>query len=385
MQLDRNQQDAVEAVEENVLVVAGPGSGKTRCIVERAAYLIEYCKTSPSELVLVTFTRKAAGEMRSRLKERIGNKVNGVTIGTFHSIALELLHRFGEMIGFRSNSTVYGEFEEEFLLKDVAQELGLYDGKKWKKLKRDDIAATFGKYYQEGVEPDVDDPARDLFTAFVARCKENNSYTFGSLLTGLKLLLPHMHQYLPWKYVIQDESHDADKLQWELLMAIKEYCNASLYVVADLDQVCYQWRGAYPEYILKHQDEFTVYKLENNYRSVPSIVEASNRLISHNVDRIPKTMRATREGDAPITTERNADSNAILGIVGAVAASRGNEPQPLSGIAILARKHSLLGKIDRLMEEAGIPHTYIGKQYGPDRIGALPPVPFVPEIGHQSL
>ena len=123
MELDRHQKNAAETNEGSVLVIAGPGAGKTSVIVERAAYLIEHCKTSPSELVLVTFTRKAAKEMRSRLKERIGGKANGVTIGTFHAIALDLLHRFGEMIGFNGHSTVYGEFEEGFLLKDVAQEL----------------------------------------------------------------------------------------------------------------------------------------------------------------------------------------------------------------------------------------------------------------------
>ncbi|MFH1627849.1 MAG: ATP-dependent helicase, partial [Pseudomonadota bacterium] len=229
-------------------------------------------------------------------------------------------------------------------------------GKAWK-IKKADIAVVFGKYYQEGIEPEKDDPVNDLFVAYCARCKQNNSFTCGSLLTGLKLLLPQIHQYLQWKHIVLDEAHDTDRLQWEILMALREYCQASLFVVADLDQAIYQWRGACPEYLVDHQAEFEIYRLESNYRSVPSIVEASNRLISHNVDRITKTMVATRDvpGES-VTIWKDADSERVAEIAGSIWNNLGQPP-----MAILGRNHFLLEKLSRILDEQKAPYEYIGR------------------------
>ena len=361
MQLDVNQTKAVQTTANQALVIAGPGAGKTRVIVERAAYLIEECKISPYEIFISTFTRRAAGEIRDRLVERVGYKAYHMSIGTFHATALHLLHRFGDLIGYhKNNSTVYGEFEEQFLLRDVATEMAIYNGKSWK-IPKKQVDAVFAKYYQEGIEPPDDDPLRPLFLAFVQRCRENNSYTYGNLLTGLMLLLPHCHQYLSWKHLIIDEGHDCDLLQFELIKTIQEYCKASLFIVADLDQTLYSWRGACPEYIMEHQKEFTTYILENNYRSMPGIVEASNRLIEHNQDRITKTMRATREGgESRVIIQKNVDSQFIVNLMS--DPSLGSVPPYVDEpVAILARNHYLLEKIDRLMEEADIPHEYVGR------------------------
>ncbi|MCK4829171.1 UvrD-helicase domain-containing protein, partial [bacterium] len=126
MELNEHQQKVVEASETNILCIAPPGSGKTRVLVERAAHLIENKKVSPFELLLLTFTRKAAGEMRTRLVERIGNKAHNITIGTFHAVALSLIQRFGELIGLRPGRiTVYGAWEQDYLLKEIAIELGI--------------------------------------------------------------------------------------------------------------------------------------------------------------------------------------------------------------------------------------------------------------------
>jgi DNA helicase-2/ATP-dependent DNA helicase PcrA len=355
MKLDIQQYEAVTSEEKNVLVIAGPGAGKTRVIVERAACLVEEKNISPYEIVLITFTRHAANEILERLIERVGNKAYHMTIGTFHATALKLLHRFGDVIGFKkAHSTVYGEFEEQYLLREVAKDMGIYNGKTWKPAKKV-VDVVFAKYYQEGIEPSEDDLCYDLFKAFIARCRENNSYTFGSLLTGMKLLLPHIKKYLHWKHILLDEAHDTDKLQWELLNSIRELFDASFFCVTDLDQSIYGWRGAYPEYLLQHQSGFTIYKLETNYRSVPSIVEASERLISHNKERIPKEMKAVREdGMSRVIVQKNCDSEFLVNLFTEEWVS--GEP-----VVILSRVHGLLEKIDRLMEEQKIPHTYIGK------------------------
>jgi DNA helicase-2/ATP-dependent DNA helicase PcrA len=353
--LDQQQQNAVTSESEQVLVLAGPGAGKTRVIVERAAHLIENCKVSPFELCLLTFTRKAAGEMRERIQERIGNGAHKITIGTFHAVALDLLHRFGELVGFqKQNCTVYGDWEEQFLLKEIAKELGLHNGKTWKGIKKKEISAVFAKYYQEGVEPDKEDPAYGIFKAFIARCRENNSYTYGSLLTGLKLLLPQIKQYLNWKHMVVDEAHDTDKLQWELIHTMKDYCNASLFAVADPDQAIYGWRGADVGYLLRNKDSFDIFKLETNYRSKPGIVRAANSLIQHNSDRLDKDMKAHQfdEGNQ-VFVVKDTDSEGIVKL---------SKVFVDEDICILARNHVFLNKMSRLMEEQKIKHTYVGKE-----------------------
>jgi DNA helicase-2/ATP-dependent DNA helicase PcrA len=361
MELNQEQKLAVEATENNVLVIAPPGSGKTRVITERAAYLMEHEHVSAYEIVLVTFTRLAANEIRTRLIERVGNQAYHMTIGTFHAIALNLLHRFGDQIGFRKdNITVYGDFEEQFLLKETAKEMGIYNGKNWK-IKKGDVDKVFEKYYQEGIEPDALNPVYDLFKSFMARCRENQSYTYGGLLTGMKLLIPLIHKYLNWKHLILDEAHDTDKLQWGLMEAIREYCGTSFFMVADIDQTLYSWRGAYPEYIMQHQDEYTLYKLNKNYRSRASIVEAANKLISHNQDRLPMEMVAARESDpliADVRVHRNVDSERLVQMKTTSDFLLPNDSQP---ITILARNHALLEKLSMLLESAHIDHVYIGK------------------------
>lgn len=356
MNLDIQQQTAVETTSPRTLVLAGAGSGKTRVLIERIAWLIETQKVSPSELIAFSFTRKASGEIRDRLKERIGSRVFGVQLGTMHGLALEFIHRFGEAIGLRPASvTVYGDWESDYLLQDVAQEMSA---------KKPTIKAAkeaLERYYQAGEEPKEDDPGHDLFKVFIARCKENNALTYGSLLTGMHFLIPTLAKYLHIRHILVDEVQDIDPLQWQIINEMVSAFGARLFVVGDIDQSIYEFRGAVPEYLVDHQSEFDTYFIESNYRSVPAIVEASNRLIEHNHDRIPKTMKATRgserlEGDEQdeVLILRDRKSEDIISLVKL-------DGDLLGSLAILARKHSLLGKIDRLMEEAAIPHTYIGK------------------------
>ena len=358
MILDFQQQQAIETESWRAMVIAGAGSGKTRVLTERIAHLVENCKVSPSEILAMTFTRKAAGEMQSRLEERIGNSAFGLSLGTMHALALRMINRFGEVIGLKSRKvTIYSEWEESYLLRDVALEMGLYDGKKWKGMKAGDVMSVLGGYYQRGVEPEDSDPVHDIFRAFIQRCRENNAMTYGGLMVGLRLLIPTMAKYLNIKHILVDEVQDIDHLQWDIILEMEKQFGAALFVVGDVDQSIYEWRGAAPKYLVDHQDEFWIYRLESNYRSVPSIVEASNQLISHNVDRITKTMVATRDvpGES-VTMWKDADSARVAEI----ARSIWNNLRP-PAMAILARNHFLLEKLSRLLEERGVVHEYIGR------------------------
>ncbi len=355
--LDPDQLAAVTTDAPRALVLAGAGSGKTRVLTERIAYLIEECHASPSEIVAVTFTRKAAAEMRERLVKRIGNKAYGVTMGTMHALALVQLRRFGELLGLRpDNITVYSEWEESFLLREVAQEVGYFRGGKWKIPKRE-IDAAFGAYYASGAEPDESFAVYDLFRAFMARCRENNALTYGGLLTSFMLLLPQVVQYLGWRHVLVDEVQDLDRLQWGLLESMAAGLPATLFACGDIDQSLYSWRGAAPEYLVENADTFKVLRLERNYRSGRGIVEAANRLIGHNMARLPKTMKACREGYGLVVAQ-GMDSKAIANDVEAAIPATGLT----YGLAVLARKHVLLQKVAEELDALGVPYLYVGRQ-----------------------
>lgn len=359
MNLDHQQQAAATTDSKSALVIAGAGSGKTRTLIERQAYLMEdwaESKASPYEIVCLTFTRKAAQEMKERLAERIGKRAHQVTMGTMHAIALQMVTRFGEVLGLRPASvTVYGEWEEVFLLKEVARELGIWKGA-WKVPKKD-IDLLFSDYYERGALPDKESKAKPLFDAFMARCRENNSLTYGGLLLVLEQLIPVMARHLHFRHVLVDEVQDIDPLQWRIINGLCEAFRASLFVVGDVRQSIYSFRGAVPEYLLEHQSEFDIYELQNNYRSVTPIVFAANKLMSHSTSSMGGGMVPTR-GDEPSPVEclRDSDSAALSEEVA------GWDGFDYNSLTILARNHALLKRLDEELTQRGVPHTYIGRK-----------------------
>jgi len=359
MNLDKQQNAAVRTASWRTMVIAGAGSGKTRVLTERIRYLVEEEKVSPSEILCMTFTRKAAGVMKERLQEALGHQVSGLKLGTIHALALRMSNQFGDVIGMKSKQiTVYSQWEEEFLLRDVAMELGHHNGKTWKGLTKSEVQDTFDQYYQKGIEPEPCDPCNDLFRCFIQRCKENNALTYGGLMIGLRLLIPTMAKYLNIQHILVDEIQDIDHLQWQIILDMETQFVAKLFVVGDVDQSCYEWRGAAPKYLVDHQAEFEICRLETNYRSVPGIIEGANRVIENNKDRITKTMRPCREGSGnAIDVYLNADSEWI--------ANQFTGPSPITGrTAVLGRNRFLLEKLSRLLEEKGIKHEYVGKMKG---------------------
>jgi len=352
MNLDSQQKAAVETGSKKALVLAGAGSGKTRVLIERIAHLVENKKVSPYEILAFTFTRKAAGEVKSRSEERIGNQANRITMGTMHAIALKLIKRFGEIIGTKTkNVTVYSQWESDFLLKEVARDMGLFK-KSWK-IPKKDINKAFSDYYERGQEPQEHHPAYKLFKVFIQVCKENNALTYDSLLTGMKILLPHVAQYLHYQHILVDEIQDISPMQWSIINMLCDLTGASLFVVGDIDQSIYAFRGAVPGYLLAHEKEFDIYRLETNYRSCEEIVYTANKLINFNKDRFEKTMRAKHDNRGTgqiISIHKNKNSAAIADMLS----------QKNGKVAVLSRIHGLLQKVSRLLEEKGIDHAYIG-------------------------
>jgi len=355
MNLSNEQQRPVKTESNRALIIAPAGSGKTRVLTSRIKHLIEN-NVSPYEIVSITFTRKAAKEMKTRLNEMLGSTANNIKIGTIHGIALKYLQQFGELVGLRPGKiTVYSQWEETYLLKDVALELGYHTGKVWKGVKKGDIDRIFHTFYTTGfINPDMVNE-KIIMSAFFARCRENNALTYGTILTTFLKLIPKISNMLNLRHILCDECQDNDPLQWQIINLLCSTCDASLFAVGDFRQSIFGFRGADPEYMIRNQSQFDIYNLQDNYRSSANIVEAANNLISHNNVNIGEPMRAIRGGLINIEHVDKMDSDRIAGLC---AFYKNNNT------AILARNHWMLEKLSRLLTEANIKHEYIGKTTG---------------------
>ena len=356
--LDLQQRIAVTTDSKKVMVIAGAGSGKTRVLTSRVEYLIQEKKVSPYEIMCFTFTRAGANEMKTRLEKSIGNDVYKLHIGTMHSLALNYIRRFGEVLGIRpATVTVYNEWESQFLLKEVAKDLGIYNGKAWK-IPKKEIDEIFNDYYAAGIEPWESHKAFILFNAFLQRCRENNALTYGGLILGFRMLIPELKKRLHVRHILIDEVQDIDMLQHDIISLLSDAFDASVFMVGDLSQSIFAWRGAVPEFMLDLQTRFDVHQLETNYRSVSGIVEAANRVIRNNKIRIPLEMRPTREGSG-VQKLYDTDSEAVIKFIQTLIPYAGIQSKD---ITILARNHVLLKRISSLMDEQEIGHQYVGRK-----------------------
>lgn len=355
MQLSQEQSNAALTDSKNALCLAGAGSGKTRVLINRINHLLENCQVSPYEIICCTFTRKAAGEMTERLVTSAGVKAHNVTMGTLHSVALKMIQRFGEFIGLNPGKiTVYSSWEEGVLLKDVCQELGYHNGKTWRGVKKKEIDAAFYLFYTRKQRNDRDYIPNEIMDAFFLRCRENNALTYGMIMTSFLDLIPRIAKMLNFRHVLVDEVQDLDPLQWRIVKLICSICDASLFAVGDDSQSIYSFRGADPDYIIRNQDKFDIYKLKDNYRSDGYIVDSANKLVKHNKNRLDLEMNAIRDRENEVIYYSGQDSQRISLNLSQVPVIRKT--------AVLGRNHFLLEKLSRLLSEAGIDHEHIGKK-----------------------
>lgn len=347
--LDAAQMAAVTTESKLAMVVAGAGAGKTRVLVERIAYLVEKKKVQPEEIIAMTFTRKAARQMRERLQSRLGSTANKVAIGTIHALALGYIKLYGDKLGLRSHLvSVYGPWEEAFLLRSTA-----------KMLKASGPVTVMGEYYKTGIPPADDHPQKRIFDVFMHQLRRNNAMTFGMLVIGMSKLVDDIVKR-QIRHLLVDEVQDIDPVQWGVIYGIRNANpDISAFIVGDIDQSIYEWRGAAPETMLTLEDVWDVYKLEENYRSRSEIVDAADRLIQHNVRRIPKRMIANRqreEGDEsfPLVLATEVDSAAAARMVQYL--NKGGE-----SVAVLSRNHVLLVKLSQELDLINVPHNYCGR------------------------
>lgn len=302
--LNAPQREAVLTTEGPVLVLAGAGTGKTAALTARLAHLIYTRKAWPSEILAVTFTNKAAREMKERVARHVGEAVEGMPwLGTFHAIGAKMLRRHAELVGLQSNFTILDTDDQLRLMKQLIQAADL-DEKRWPARQ---LGGLIDNWKNKGLTPaDLDageseqfanGRGKELYAAYQERLRALNACDFGDLLLHMLTILKRhrdvLEQYQQrFKYILVDEYQDTNSVQYLWLRLLAQR-HKNICCVGDDDQSIYSWRGAQVENILKFEKDFpgaAVIRLEQNYRSTPHILAAASGLIGNNSGRLGKTL-----------------------------------------------------------------------------------------------
>ena len=372
--LNPEQQQAVETTEGPVLVLAGAGTGKTRVLTERVARIIEEGYAPPSGLLAVTFTNKAAREMRQRLQERIGIAAQGVWMGTFHSLSTKILRRHAELYGLRSNFTILDQDDCLRLAKQILQAASIDE----KRVPPRCLVQEFGRMRDRALSPDraIDSdfdarqqaPMLELYAQWQERLRTLNAADFGDLILGpVEIWRNHEEVLALWqerfRYVMVDEYQDTNAAQY-LWLRLLVKGSGNLCCVGDDDQSIYSWRGAEIENILRFEKDFPgaeLIRLERNYRSTGHILAAASRLIAHNRGRLGKTLSTEDVQGAPVRVLPAADSReearlVVEEIEADIASGRASP----SGIAILVRTAGLMQALEERLALCAVPYRVVG-------------------------
>jgi len=307
--LNKEQREAVVTTDGPVLVLAGAGSGKTRVLVHRVAYLIDQCGVTPWNILAITFTNKAAAEMRSRVDDLVGQGADSVWVSTFHSMCVRILRRHIEEIGFDSNFTIYDTDDQKTVMKDVLKRMDIDP----KLMKERAVLSAISSAKDELIDPDefTENAAGNwkqeliakLYKEYQETLQRSNALDFDDIIVKTVELFKTCPRILEnyqerFKYIMVDEYQDTNTAQFELIRLLaSKYRN--LCVVGDDDQSIYKFRGANISNILdfeKIYKEAVVIKLEQNYRSTQKILDAANAVISNNKARKSKALW-TENGD----------------------------------------------------------------------------------------
>ncbi len=373
--LNPEQRRAVETLDGPLLVLAGAGTGKTRVLTTRFAHILLSGRAAPSQVLAVTFTNKAAREMRERIAAMLGRPVEGLWLGTFHALAARMLRRHVALVGLQPGFSILDTDDQLRLLKQVMQQAGI-------DLHRFPPPVLLGqiqRWKDRGLTParvtpaeDTDfaaDRARALYAAYQERLAAVNAADFGDLLLHATELLRGQPDVLAlyhraFRYILVDEYQDTNLVQylWLRLLA-QEHRN--ICCVGDDDQSIYSWRGAEVENILRFEQDFPgahIIRLEANYRSTAPILSAAAALIAHNVGRLGKTLRPGRnapEGEK-VAVVSLWDSEEEARMVGLRIEALRAEGHPLSEIAILVRAGFQTRAFEERLIAFGIPYRMVG-------------------------
>jgi len=362
--LNEPQLKAVTSINGPSLIIAGAGSGKTRVITYRIAHMLD--KGIPQSAVLaLTFTNKAAREMESRVKQLTGKKLQSLTLSTFHSFGLKIIRDNCELLGYKSNFSVYDETDKMSLIKESLRECKMFSFK----VDLYALSQYFSKIKTGLAKWTENADMQPVYEEYQSSLKIYNSVDFDDLLViPLDLLKNHSDILLKYRqkyrYILVDEFQDTSLIQYKLLKLLSEDENANICVVGDDDQSIYSWRGANYENLLMFEKDFpsrAEIKLEQNYRSTSAILNAANGVISHNTGRKDKKLWAEKEGGKPVELffpeNESAESDFIAGRIRSLMIS---ENYKYHDFGVLTRTNSLARNIEEAFLSQNIPYKVSG-------------------------
>ncbi len=371
--LNPAQQAAVEHPGGPLLVLAGAGSGKTRVLTARIAHLIKSQGVAPQRIFAVTFTNKAAAEMRSRVGTLLGADPRGLWIGTFHSLSARLLRREAPLLGFGPNFTIYDVDDQQALIKRLLEQRG-HSTKAYPPRALQGIisAAKNRMLLPEELGAQADSPlarvAADIFQVLGPALKQANAMDFDDLLLHpLALFREHPERLTYWQdrflHVLVDEFQDTNAAQYLLVKQLARR-HGNLCVVGDDDQAIYGWRGADVRHMLAFQNDFpgtTLIKLEQNYRSTQVILDTANGVIAENSARLGKTLFTAMKGGDPVTLLTAADERDEAEWLAAEFSRLAADGDiPYEGMAILYRTNAQSRPLEEAFRFRGIPYRLVG-------------------------
>ena len=374
--LNPEQREAVETVDGPLLVLAGAGTGKTRVLTTRFAHILLTGRAAPGQVLAVTFTNKAAREMRDRVGAILGRPAEGLWLGTFHALCARMLRRHADLVGLSGNFTILDTDDQLRLLKQV-MEAERVDAKRWAPPA---LMGAIQRWKDRALTPDRITPAEDidfaggraraLYAAYQERLRALNAADFGDLLLHMTELLRSHPDILAlyhriFRYILVDEYQDTNLIQY-LWLRLLAQSHRNICCVGDDDQSIYSWRGAEVENILRFEKDFPgakIIRLEANYRSTAPILAAASGLIAHNEGRLGKTLRPGRsdaQTGEKITVIGLWDSDEEARMVGERIEALRRDGHPLGEIAILMRAGFQTRAFEERLILIGVPYRVIG-------------------------
>ena len=376
--LNPEQREAVEALDGAVLVLAGAGTGKTRVLTTRIAHILSLGRARPSEILAVTFTNKAAREMKLRVGQMVGQIVEGMPwLGTFHAIGVKILRRHAEMVGLKPDFTILDVDDQIRLIKQILDAEGI-DEKRWPARV---LAMLIDGWKNRGLTPTqvpagegasfANGKGRKLYAAFQERLKTLNAADFGDLLLENIRLFREQPEVLAqyqqrFKFILVDEYQDTNVAQYlwlRLLGQSQGGVQKNICCVGDDDQSIYGWRGAEVDNILRFDHDFPgakVVRLERNYRSTGHILACASQLIAHNQGRLGKTLRTEDVLGEKVQVTGAWDSEEEARSIGDEIEEAQRGGHKLEQIAILVRASFQMREFEDRFVTLGLPYRVIG-------------------------
>jgi DNA helicase-2/ATP-dependent DNA helicase PcrA len=371
--LNAQQQQAVMAGLGPVLVMAGPGSGKTRVLTHRVAYLIGKMGVRPYNILAVTFTNKAAREMENRVVNLLGEGARGVTLGTFHATCARILRREAEHLPFNSNFVIFDEDDQVGLMKRVIADLNLDD----KQYRPVSVLNSISNAKNELILPDEypqqtyrDEVVKRAYIDYQQMLLTNNAVDFDDLLLYTAFLLEDnsavSERYARrYEHVLVDEFQDTNLAQYVLLKRLSSF-HHNIFAVGDADQSIYRWRGADYRNVLRFEQDYPdaqIILLEQNYRSTQQILDVAMAVINPNPNRTPKKLFTERsEGLKVILQETYDDRQEASFIVDTIASLVGSQQIKPGDAAVMYRTNAQSRLLEEAFLQAGLPYKLVGAQ-----------------------